>query len=233
MPAFTNICIIIADTIKYYKQIISQETDVNKYGQLLQVTSTSEFIFYLNLFDDLWFNDDDMTSTELIMILNTSCFQIALSIDEFCPQDTVVEEVGEDGPLLRRVARIHPHLFQGDLQVIHRRKSLFLAKHTEGGGIILCCSSLWRQGVSHFPMEYLTYSTAPASINLQFKWCLHSIVQISDPDRESLFICMDFQYQVIASLFTLECSFAFRLKTELGTNWMDKTHVYFEFYFHF
>ena len=53
MPAFTNICIIIADTIKYYKQIISQETDVNKYGQLLQVTSTSEFIFYLNLFDDL------------------------------------------------------------------------------------------------------------------------------------------------------------------------------------
>ena len=58
MPAFTNICIIIADTIKYYKQIISQETDVNKYGQLLQVTSTPEFIFYLNLFDDLWFNDD-------------------------------------------------------------------------------------------------------------------------------------------------------------------------------
>ena len=53
MPAFTNICNIIADTIKYYKQIISQETDVNKYGQLLQVTSTSEFIFYLNLFDDL------------------------------------------------------------------------------------------------------------------------------------------------------------------------------------
>ena len=53
MPAFTNICNIIADTIKYYKQIISQETDVNKYDQLLQVTSTSEFIFYLNLFDDL------------------------------------------------------------------------------------------------------------------------------------------------------------------------------------
>ena len=30
------------------------------------------------------------------MISNTSCFQIALSIDEFCPQDTVVEEVGGD-----------------------------------------------------------------------------------------------------------------------------------------
>ena len=53
MPAFTNICNIIADTIKYYKQIISHETEVNKCGQLLQVTSTSEFIFYLNLFDDL------------------------------------------------------------------------------------------------------------------------------------------------------------------------------------
>ena len=51
--AFTNIWIIIAYTIKYYKQIISHETEVNKCGQLLQVTSTSEFIFYLNLFDDL------------------------------------------------------------------------------------------------------------------------------------------------------------------------------------
>ena len=51
--AFTNIWIIIAYTIKYYKQIISHETEVNKCGKLLQVTSTSEFIFYLNLFVDL------------------------------------------------------------------------------------------------------------------------------------------------------------------------------------
>ena len=30
------------------------------------------------------------------MILNTSCFQIALSIDEFCPQDRVIEAVVGD-----------------------------------------------------------------------------------------------------------------------------------------
>ena len=28
-------------------------------------------------------------------------------------------------------------------------------------------------------------------------------------------------------------SFTFRLKTELGTNQMDKSQVYLEFYFHF
>ena len=30
------------------------------------------------------------------MISNTPCFQIALSIDEFCPQDKVIEKVGGD-----------------------------------------------------------------------------------------------------------------------------------------
>ena len=49
---FTNICMVIADTIKYYKDIISHETEVNKNGRILEV-STSEFILYLNLFVDL------------------------------------------------------------------------------------------------------------------------------------------------------------------------------------
>ena len=30
------------------------------------------------------------------MISNTPCFQIALSIDEFCPQDKVIDKVGGD-----------------------------------------------------------------------------------------------------------------------------------------
>ena len=36
------------------------------------------------------------------MISNTPCFQIALSIDEFCPQDRVIETGAENGATVTR-----------------------------------------------------------------------------------------------------------------------------------